>query len=168
MSDPGKSKLVLRAVSPQAARTILASNPPPDAAPKPPQASQQKPSVATPSEGSGEYWPISIPFEVAGSMLGRVFFFFAALLVGACATASLMTRSFFGPSDMFPLMGLVVITAIAHPINAAFLGIEFLLGIIFIKSEGRVWLLACLCALAAAHTFYIIKTLGIHPASPFN
>lgn len=104
-------------------------------------------------------WPVSILFEVASSMFGRAFLALIALGIGVCIAGSIISGGIFIPKEIIAIIGLVAIASIAYPISAAFFAGELTLGVLFIRSEGRFWILGCIAALAAFHTFYILKIL---------
>lgn len=104
-------------------------------------------------------WPVSIPFEVAGSMFGRAFLFSVFGLVGIITAVSCIHGEVLFPTEIIGIIGIVIMASIIFPVSAAFLAGELILAIIFIRSDGKLWYLGCISALTAAHTFYIFKGL---------
>jgi hypothetical protein len=105
-------------------------------------------------------WPASIIFEVAGSMFGRAFLFFGFGLIGVIISISCIKGEILFPENIIPIIGLVIMASIVLPISAAFLALELILAVIFIRSEGKLWYLVCITGLTAAHTFCLTNGIG--------
>ena len=107
-----------------------------------------------------KYGPASIFFDVAGSMFGRAILFFGFGLIGIIISLSCIKGEILFPENIIPIIGLVIMASIVLPISAAFLALELILAVIFIRAEGKLWYLACITVLTAAHTFCLSKGIG--------
>jgi hypothetical protein len=104
-------------------------------------------------------WPVSIMFEVAGSMVGRAVLALFAATIGVVIAVSILNREIMFPAQIVAIIGLVVMASVFHALSAVFLAGELFLAIVFIRAERVWWLLAAIPALTAAHTFYLVTVL---------
>lgn len=104
-------------------------------------------------------WPVSIIFEVAGSMVGRAALAFIAAILGVAIAVIILNREIIFLTQIVAIIGLVVMASVFHALSALFLAGELFVTVIFIRAERMWWLLAAIPALTAGHTFYLVTVL---------